>query len=292
MMRRVLVAAALGGTSLALMCSTTSQAQAVDSGVTVRTLTQGPVKSLPPGRIFVNILEFRQVPGADFGPHPHLPAIVYALRGTSTITFPAAPTVSVGAGQAAFIPAGSPMTQKNVDGRLGAITIAGGLIVLVILVCAATYMRGRSRRIVIAAVSLLAIGVGTLPLVGATSNDYYFIAVRPAAQNLLAMPRPDGHVFYTSPDVDPVPVGPYVESLSAIGLGAGARYEPAAAAGPQMIIVMEGTATVHVGDQTSHLGAGDGSFAQAGQTVAITNSTGQHLQMIDFMVRPATPATS
>jgi mannose-6-phosphate isomerase-like protein (cupin superfamily) len=292
MMRRVLIATALGGVSLALACATPLRASTADSGVTVTTLAQGPVKALPPGKIFANILEFKQIPGADFGPHAHLPAVVYSVRGTSTITFPTAPSVSVGPGQAAFIPAGAAMTQKNVDGQLGAITIAGGLIVLVILLCAATFMRGGSRRITIAVLSLLAIGGGILPLVGATSNDYYFIAVRPDAQRVLAMPRPDGHVFYTSPDVNPVPAGPYIESLSAIGLGAGARYEPAVAAGPQMIVVMEGTATVQVGDQTSHLGAGDGTFAQAGQTLAITNSGSQDLRMIDFTVRPAAPAAS
>ncbi len=289
-MRRVLVATALGGVSLALACSTPLRASTADSGVTVTTLAQGPVKALPPGKIFANILEFKQVPGADFGPHAHLPAVVYSVRGTSTITFPAAPSVSVGPGQAAFIPAGAPMTQKNVDGQLGAVTIAGGLIVLVILLCAATFMRGTSRRITIAVLSLLAIGAGILPLVGATSNDYYFIAVRPDAQRVLAMPRPDGHVFYTSPDVNPVPAGPYIESLSAIGLGAGARYEPTVAPGPQMIIVMEGRATVQVGGQTSQLSAGDGTFVQAGETLAIANSDSQDLRVIDFTVRPAAPA--
>jgi quercetin dioxygenase-like cupin family protein len=291
MMRRALVAAALGAASLALMGSTTLQAQAVDGGVTVRTLARGPVKALPPGKIFVNILEFKQVPGADFGPHPHLPAVVYTLRGVTTITFPAAPTISVGEGQAAFIPAGAAMTQKNVDGRLGAVTIAGGLIVLVILLCAATFMRGGSRQVTIAVVSLLAIGGGALPLAGATSNDYYFIAVRPDAQHVLAMPRPDGHVFYTSPDVDPVPAGPYIESLDAIELGAGAHYEPSVAPGPQMIIVMDGTATVQVGGQTSQLSSGNGTFAQAGQTLAMRNSGSQNLRMIDFMVKPAVPTT-
>jgi quercetin dioxygenase-like cupin family protein len=292
MMRRVLVAAALGGASLALMCSTTLQTQVVDSGLTVTTLAQGPVKALPPGKIFINILEFRQVPGAGFGPHAHLPAVVYTLRGTSTFTFPAAPAVSVGPGHAAFIPAGAAMTDTNVDGRLGAVTIAGGLVVLVILLCAAKFMRGRARRITIAVLSLLAIGGGILALAGATSNDYYFIVVRPDAQRVLAMPRPEGHVFYTSPDVDPVPAGPYVESLNEIRLGAGAHYEPAVAPGPQMIIVMEGTATVQVGDQSSRLGAGDGTFAQAGQTLAVTNSGSGDLRMIDFTVRPATPAAS
>jgi quercetin dioxygenase-like cupin family protein len=296
MRRRFLVAAVLGDISLALVFvwSTTPQVHAVDlprSRAAVRTLAQGPVKTLPLGKIFVNILEFKQVPGGDFGPHSHIPTVVYTLRGTATITFPAAPTVSVGAGQAAFIPAGAAETQKNADGRLGAVTIAAGLIVLVILLCAATFIRGGSRLIAIAVLSVVAIGGGILPLVGATSNDYYVIAVRPDAQHVLAMPRPDGHVFYTSPDVDPVPPGPYIESLSAIEVGAGAQYEPTVSPGPQMIIVMEGTAMVQVGEQTWRLGAGDGTFAQAGQILTITNPGSQDLRMIDFTVRPAVPTT-
>ena len=292
MMRRLLVTAALAATSLAFMGSMALQTEAVDSGVTVKMLTQGQVKALPPGKIFINILEFRQVPGADFGPHAHIPAVLYTLRGTSTITFPAAPTLSVGAGQAAFIPAGAAMTQKNLDGRVGAITIAGGLIVLVILLCAATFMRGGTRRITIAVLSLLAIGGGLLPLVGATSNDYYFIAVRPDAQHVLAMPRPDGHVLYTSPDLDPVAAGPYIYSLNTIELGAGVHYNPAVAPGPHMIIVMEGAGTVQVASQTLHLGTGDGAFAQAGQALAVTNESSQKLRMIEFAVQPAAPAPS
>ena len=296
-MLRFVLGALLGAVALAVMfiwgAAPPVQAVAAPlSGVTVRTLAEGPVKALPPGKIFVNILEFKQVPGADFGPHPHIAAVVYTLQGTATIAFPSAPSISVGAGHAAFVPAGPADTQQNVDGRVGAVTIAGGLIALVILLCAATLMRGASRRVTIAVLSVLAIGGGILPLVGATANDYYFIAVRPDAQRVLAMPRPDGHVFFTSPDVDPVPPGPYVESLSAIDLGSGSLYQPAAAAGPEMFIVMEGAATVQVGDQTSHLGTGDGTFAQAGQTLGITNSGSQDLQMIDFAVGPTAPATS
>jgi mannose-6-phosphate isomerase-like protein (cupin superfamily) len=280
----------LGSVSLALGLgwSMTLPVHAVDfttSGVTVRTLAQGPVKSLPPGKIFANILEFSQVPGADWGPHPHIPAVIYTLRGTSTVTFPAAPSVSVGPGHAAFIPAGPADTLKNDDGRVIAITIGGGLIVLVILLCAVTFLQGRSRRISIVVLSIVAIGGGILPLAGATTNDYYFIAVRPDAQRVLAMPRPDGHVFYTSPDIAPLPPGPYIESLSAIALTPGARYEQSGVRGPQMIIVMDGNASVEVGDQTSQLGAGNGTFAQAGQTLAIVNSGSQDLRIIDFSVR-------
>jgi hypothetical protein len=284
MMRRALVAAALGGASLTLVCSTTLQARAVDSGVTVKTLAQGPVQALPPGKIFINILEFSQVPGADFGPHSHIPAVVYTVHGTSTIIFPAAAPLSVGPGRAAFIPAFAAHTHENVDGRLGAVTIAGGLIVLAIVLCAATFMRGGSRRITVAVLSVLAIGGGILPLLGATSNDYYLIAVRPDAQRVLAMPRPDGHVFYTSPDVDPVPAGPYIESLSAISVPAGTTYDAHVMDGPQIVVALQGDATLHVGDETSQLSVHDATMAQAGQTLTIVNSGADPLQLLDFAV--------
>jgi quercetin dioxygenase-like cupin family protein len=290
--RHHLVAAMVGGFWLALVCSTTLQVHAKDStssAVTVTMLAQGPVKALPAGKIFVNILEFRQLPGADFGPHAHIPALVYTLQGTSTIAFPGAPSLSVGPGEAAFIPAQATHTHENVDGRPGATAIALGLIIVVILVCAATLMRGRSRQVTVAVLSLLVIGVGALPLIGATSNDYYLIAVRPDSQRTLPMPRPDGHVQYSSPDFDPVPAGPYVETLSSMSMAAGARYAAPVPSGPRMVVVMEGNATVQVNDQTTDLSAGGGAFAQAGQTLTIVNSGSANLRVIDFTIKPAPP---
>lgn len=287
MMRRGLVTAMVGCLSLAVVCGTAWQVHAKNStvsGVTVKTLAQGPVKALPVGKIFVNILEFRQLPGVDFGPHAHIPAFVYTLHGTSTISFPGAAARSVGPGDAAFIPALAVHTHQNVDGRIGAGAIAIGLIVVVILLCAATWMHGGLRRVTIAVLSLLLIAGGALPLIGPTADDYYLIAVRPESQRALPMPRPDGRVIYSSPDVDPVPAAPYIETLSAITVPAGARYDAPDAPGPEMIIVAEGTAAVHVGAGTTQLGGGGAAFAQTGQTFAIVNSGSNTLQVVDFGV--------
>jgi quercetin dioxygenase-like cupin family protein len=283
---RRLTAALFGLVSFAVFCLMVLQVQAINpiSGVTVNTLAQGPVKSLPPGKLYINILEFRQQPGSDFGPHAHQASIAYTLQGTDTVSYPTAAAQSVGPGAAAFIPGLAVHTHQNLDGRIGAGAIAAGLVVLVILLCAATFLRGTRRRVTVAMLSILLIAGGALPLIGATSNDYYLIAVRPDSQRILPMPRPDGHVFYSTPDMDPVPAAPYIETLSAISVPTGAIYNAPNAAGPEMIIVMDGAAAVHIGDQTAQLSAGGGAFAQAGQTVAIDNQGSGTLKLIDFAV--------
>jgi quercetin dioxygenase-like cupin family protein len=294
---RWLASAVFGGVSVAVLCSATLQVHAnssTPSGVTVKTLAQGQVKALPAGKVFVNILEFRQLPGADFGPHAHIPGIVYTLQGTSTISFRGAASLSVGPGDAMFIPAQAVHTHENLDGRVGGIAIAAGLIVVVILLCAATFMRGGFRRITIAALSLLLIGGGALPLVGATSNDYYLVAVRPDAQRALPMPRPDGRVAYSSPDVNPVPAAPYLERLNMITMPAGSRYVVPVAAGPQMLAVVQGNASVQLGADTQQVGTGDGAFAQMSDSLAISNPDNTGLRVLDFAVISvsAAPAAS
>jgi quercetin dioxygenase-like cupin family protein len=293
MTRRWLVAASFGAVVLAVVCLTVGQVDAKSSsvsGVTVKTLARGPVKSLQTGKIYLSILEFRQQPGADFGPHSHQPSIVYTLKGVDTISFPAAAAQSVGPGEAAFIPGLVVHTHQNLDGRIGAGAIAVGLILVVVLLCAATWLRGGPRRVTIAVLSILLIAGGTVPLIRATANDYYLFAVRPEVQRTGAMPRPDAWVFYAAPDIDPVPAGPFLETLSAITVPAGASYDTPEAQGPQMIVVLGGPAAVHLGDQTTQLSGGGAASAQVGQTLSIVNSSSGTLQVLDFTVAPV-PAT-
>jgi quercetin dioxygenase-like cupin family protein len=287
MTRRRLTSALFGAVSFAVLCSMVLQVQAKNptlSGATVNTLAQGPVKSLPPGKLYINILEFRQQPGSDFGPHAHQASIAYTLQGIDTISFPTAAARSVGPGAAAFIPGLAVHTHQNLDGRIGSGAIAAGLVVLVILLCVATWLRGTRRRVTIAVLSILLIAGGALPLIGATSNDYYLIAVRPESQRPTPMPRPDGNVFYSTPDMQPVPAPPYLETLNAISVPAGTTYSAPDAPGPEMIIVMDGAAAVHIGDQTTQLSAGAGAFAQTGQTVAIGNQGGGTLKLLAFEI--------
>ncbi|MGA7911836.1 MAG: hypothetical protein WCC30_09875 [Candidatus Dormiibacterota bacterium] len=258
------------------------------SAVTVRTLAKGQVKALPPGKVFINILEFSQLPRADFAAPAHFAATIYALRGNTTISVPRAASQSLAPGEAAFVPMLLGHTMQNLDGTIGAGAIAAGLVVVVILLCAATWLRGSRRRITVAVLSIVLIAGGAWPLTGAASNDYYLIAVRPRAQNALPMPRPDGRVAYTAPDIDPLPAGPYVEALTAITVPVGMPYHTPDIPGPQMIVIVGGSATVQLGDKTSQLGGGGGAFAQMGQTLTIVNSGSDTLQVLDFAVMSAT----
>jgi hypothetical protein len=215
---------------------------------------------------------------------------VYTLHGIASFSFPGASTRSVGAGDAVFFPAGAVYSHENLDGRIGAGAIALGLIVAVILLCAATWLRGGRRRVVIAVLLLLLVAGGALPLIGATSNDYYLIAVRPDTQGQdTPMPRPDGHNIYASPDFDPVPAAPYVVTLTAIAVPAGAHYDAPDLAGPQLIIVIEGAASVHVGNQTQQEGRGGETFAQSGQVLAIVNQSSGTVKVLDFAVASLSP---
>ncbi|HXO58437.1 MAG TPA: hypothetical protein VN834_01435 [Candidatus Acidoferrum sp.] len=252
------------------------------------------MKALPKGKVFINILEFRQLPGADFGPHAHIPAIVYTVQGVSTISFPGMPSRAAGPGEAVFIPAQLVHTHENLDGRPGAAAIAAGLIGVVLVLCAATLLRRRARQATIAVTSISLIAIGALPLAGATADDYYLISVRPVAQRSLPMPRPDGRVAYTSPDVDPVPTGPYVETLSIITVPAGARYVAPVVAGPQFLAVLQGSASIQIGSGIQQVGSGDGILAEMGDPPSIANSGSATLQLLDFAVAssPGPPAAS
>lgn len=284
MTRRRLTAALFVIGVLFLLVGQVQAKSAAQSSVTVNPLAQGPVKSLPAGLVYLSILEFKQQPGAEFGPHAHQASIAYTLKGTDTLAFRGAATQSVGQGEAAFIPTLAVHAHQNLDGRIGAGAIALGLIVLAVLLGAATWMRGGPRRITVIGLSILVIASGTLPLFGATANDYYLIAVRPAAQRGQPMPRPDGRVFYSSPDMDPVPTAPYVETLSAIRVPVGATYDAPNAAGPEMFIVTDGSASIHIGAQTTQLSGSSAAFAQTGQVISIANQGSGTLTLLEFVI--------
>jgi quercetin dioxygenase-like cupin family protein len=104
------------------------------------------------------------------------------------------------------------------------------------------------------------------------------------------MPVPYGRVTFSSPELDPVPAGPYIETLSAITVAPGARSDAQVVPGPQMIIVVEGAAAVHVGEAREELGDGGAAFAQAGNSLAIANPGSDTLLVLAFAVTPVSAA--
>jgi quercetin dioxygenase-like cupin family protein len=296
MIRRCLVAAMVAGLSSVFVSSAAAQVHAqgsTSSGVTVRTLAQGSVKSRPAADVLVGLLEFHQVPGGAWLPEA-IPTIVYTLHGTITVSAPEAGARSVGAGDAAFLPAQSIPANDNVQGRAGAGAIAVGLIVVALLLCAATWLRGDLRRGTVGTLSVLLVAGGVWVLTGATENDWYLFSVRDASDRSVAMPRPDGHVVLASPDLGSQPPAPYIETLSAITVPPSARYDVRSVPGPQMIVVLQGTAHVQVANKNRQLGGGGAVFVQAGNALAIVNAGSDTLQVLDFAVTPssAVPAAT
>jgi hypothetical protein len=264
---------------------TTAQAHAKNatvSSVTVRTLAQGPVKNRPAGKIYVNILEFRQVPSTTFTLGSHATGIVYTRRGIATVSSPGVAARPVGSGGGAFLPSLAVQTISNVDGRLGAAAIAASLIVAVIFLSAAKWLRGSLGPLVIALLSLLLIAGSAFVLSGGTSNDWYLIVVRSTLQRTLPMPVPYGRVGFSSPDMDPAPTAPYIETLSSITVPAGTQYDALDSGGPEMIIVVDGKASVHAGGEIQQLDGGGAAFAQAANTLSIVNSGTDTLRVLDF----------
>jgi len=287
-LRRSLVGAIVASCALAMIGARVAQTYAVNSSVssvTIRTLAQGSVKKLPAGKIYVNILEFHQVPNTTFRLNPRGTGMEYTLHGIATVAAPGTAVRSVGAGGGAFLPSLSVQTISNVDGRLSAIAMAAGLIIVVVLLCAVTWVGGRLRPLVAALLSLLLIAGGAFVLGGGTSNDWYLIVVRSTQiRTGTPMPVPYGKVGYSSPDMDPAPVAPSTETLSSISVPAGGRYDAVDTAGPEMIVVVDGTAALHDTSGIRQLGTGAGAFAQAGNTLSIVNSGTDTLQVVDFAV--------
>ena len=161
-----------------------------------------------------------------------------------------------------------------------------GLILVVIFLCAGTLLHSDARRVTVAGLSLVLIAGGALEMSGATANDWYLIGIRTVVQRSQPMPRPDGRVVFSSSDVNPVPVGPYVESLSAVTLAPGIRYQVADVTGPETIIVMAGEAVVDTGGKAMRLGPGQAILSQAQSPLALANPGQDTLKLLDFAVRP------
>jgi quercetin dioxygenase-like cupin family protein len=176
------------------------------------------------------------------------------------------------------------------QGRAGASAIAVGLIVVALLLCAATWLRGGLRRGTVGTLSVLLIAGGVWVLTGATANDWYLFSVRPASDRSVAMPRPDGRVVLGSPDLGSQPPAPYIETLSAITVAPTARYDVRSVPGPQMIVVLQGTAHVQVANENQQLGGSGAVFVQAGNELAIVNAGSDTLQVLDFAATPLSAA--
>ena len=280
------VAAALAGVSVGIVCATAQvhASSSSTSAVTVRTLAQGLVKTRPPGNVFVNILDLRQVPGTTFKLGPYATGMLYARQGGVTISSPGTATRSAGSGDGAFLPSRAVQTVSNNTGRAGAVVIAIVLLLIVAAIAGARWLGFGPGPLITAVLLLVLIAAGTFVLTGGTTNQWYLMVVRSVQFRAVPMPVTYGRVIYSSPDMEPAPKAPFTETLRWIGVPSGGRYDALDTGGPEMIIVVAGAATVHAGSSTQQFESGEATFAQAGNTLTIVNSSGDTLQLVDFAV--------
>lgn len=249
-----------------------------------QTLAQGPV-AVPPGGSFVSVVEFPQPPGAKLGPHGHFPGFVYVLGGEASIVEEGT-TRTLNPGEGDFIAALAVHTHENADNRLPAGALAGGLVlVVVILVLAA---RSPRTRVVLLPVLLAAlIAGGAIALWDPWKNDWFFLSVRPESTRGAPMPIPSAKDTYASAPLSNVPPGPYVASLATTTVDPHGQMALSKAAGPIAFLVLDGSADVTIDNGgPARLDDREGTLVQAGETLRIVNPSGTVLRLLRFGLTP------
>ena len=185
-------------------------------------LASGPLAAIPPGALFVNVLDLPQAAGGVIK-HAHLPGFVYAVSGTPEMDADGAAAMMIQPGNAAFIGAGVMHSHINP---------------------------------------------------GTSGNDWWFVALRPAASRPLATIVAGQKELYTTPDLTTIAAGSYTETLTDSRLAAKGIDRQA---GPviRVLYVIEGDVTVS-GDagMVSTASAGQGLYSLPGASLVLTAGPG------------------
>ena len=219
----------------------------------VNLVVEGNVAVLPPGPVFISVLELPQPAGAVLGPHAHIAGFVLDVSGTATMAIAGAGTVDVGPGDAVFTANLQRHDHENRAAVPAAIVLAGLLIILTVALVAGAWRRHAA--VLLAALLVL----GVIATIDPLMNHWYFVGVRPAAARGAVMPVPAGHRTYESENLTAVAAGPYTERLIYRWLASGESFR---LGGPAAIVVLDGQASVTTGGTTT------GLHAQSGATIA------------------------
>jgi hypothetical protein len=216
-------------------------------------VVEGSVAVLPPGPVFISVLELPQPAGAVLGPHAHIPGFVLDVSGTATMAIAGKGTVDVGPSNAVF----TANLQRHDHENRAAVPAAIVLAVLLVGLTVALVTGARRRRAVVLLAALLVLGV--VATIDPLMNHWYFVGVRTAAARGAVMPVPAGHRTFESENLTGLAAGPYTERLTYRWLASG---ESARISGPAAIVLLDGQGSVTVGGRTT------GLSAQSGVTIA------------------------
>jgi mannose-6-phosphate isomerase-like protein (cupin superfamily) len=93
-------------------------------------VVEGHVTALPPGPVFISILELPQPPGAVLGPHQHVAGFVYDAAGTATMVFTGTGAVDVRPGEGRFLAVLQPHDHENRAAVPLAIALSAAIVIL------------------------------------------------------------------------------------------------------------------------------------------------------------------
>ncbi len=265
-------------------------AEPVFTGASTHVLGTGKVPTLPPMNDFVSVLELGQAAGATLGPHAGHTGFAYGLRGQEIIALAGGPTLRIEPGQAGFI-GGVVHTHENRQGRLPAVLLAVGLLVLGLGLVLTGSTRWSGKRTTVSVLTVFLLAGGALALGSPGANEWIFIGVRPESARGSVMPLPDAIRVYESPDLRNLSPGPYVETLEVITVAPGSRAAVSREPGPELLLVLVGGASVQLdGAQPILLGVHQAALAQEGAMVTLSNSGAGNLILLSFRVTAAPSA--
>jgi quercetin dioxygenase-like cupin family protein len=256
------------------------------SVTSAETLSEGPVEALPPGADFVSVIKLDQTPGATLGPHAHVPGFAYSLKGVETLQFSDGRSIRIAPGEAGFMGSQMAHAHVNVDDRVATAALAVLIVAAASALCLTQIGRpSRAARLAPAAFAVLIVA----SLVGAWnpwSNDWLFIAVRPAAARGSPMPLPAASRVYESPDLGAAPAGPYVETLQQITVAPDAGPFQVDSTGVTVLLVLDGSVRLEAADASSEAAAGAAMLVPTDASVRITDAGTGPARVLSFGVSP------
>jgi len=237
-------------------------------------VVEGSLAALPPGPVFISVLELPQPAGAVLGPHAHIPGFVLDVWGTATMAIGSG-TVEVHPGDAVFTANRQPHDHENRAAVPAAIVLTALLVGLTVALLAGLWRR----RPVVLLAALLVLGV--VATIDPLMNHWYFVGVRPAAQHGGLMLVPAAHRTYESENLTGLVTGPYTERLSYRWLASG---ESARISGPAAIVVLDGQGSVAVGGRTTALSAHSGVTITGGAEATVqAGSQGARILVVQVL---------
>jgi hypothetical protein len=257
------------------------------TATSAQTLASGPVEALPSGVDFVSVIELIQAPGATLGPHAHVAGFAYSIRGVETLDFSDGRSIPVSQGGAGFMGTQMGHAHVNAHGRLPAAVVAWLIVVAAAALCLTQIASSRGARRFAAAALAVLIAASVVGALDPWSNDWLFLAIRPASARGAAMPLPTASRVYESPDLGPMPPGPYTETLQEITVAPGGAPFEVASAGATVLLVVDGSVRLDPTEGSSPLGARGAMLVPAGSSVRLTDAGPGPAHVLSFSVKPS-----